>query len=144
MNRTEHKLTIRFGAVDGQTYHLELEGPDVGQRRGSFAPPYDPATWQTISCALEPTFAIEEADEATKAALQSLGEPGRLLETVGEALAGALLADEEIREGFEVALALAEKSRRASCTSARAATPWPPCPGSCSATRGDSCWPTRP
>jgi hypothetical protein len=44
MKPTEHKLTIRFGATDGQTYHLDLDGPGVGERRGGFAPPYDPAT----------------------------------------------------------------------------------------------------
>ena len=39
----EHRLTIRFSAVGGQPYRLGLEGPDVGEWRGNFTPPYDPA-----------------------------------------------------------------------------------------------------
>jgi hypothetical protein len=112
MERTEHTLTLRFNTVDGQTYRLDLEGPDVGERRGEFAPSYDPVTWQAILLALEPDFVLGEADEATRTTLQNLGDLKRLHQTVGSALADALLASEEIRAGFDAALGLAERSRR--------------------------------
>ena len=52
MKHTEHKVTIRFSAVDGEIYHLELAGPDVGERHGDFTPPYDPVTWGALLVAL--------------------------------------------------------------------------------------------
>jgi len=38
-------LTIRLSQPDGSTYRLDLEGPDVGERRGTFTLPHAPATW---------------------------------------------------------------------------------------------------
>ena len=38
-------LTVRLSQPDGTTYRLDLEGPDVGERSGTFTPPYDPPTW---------------------------------------------------------------------------------------------------
>jgi hypothetical protein len=73
VNNTPHGLTIRFSARDDQPYLLHLEGPDVGERRGTFTPPYTPTTWAAIMRALEPGFALDTADDATRANLTSLG-----------------------------------------------------------------------
>ncbi len=112
MKHSEHTLIIRFSTVDDRAYRVDLEGPEVGDRHGEFSPPYDPATWVAILRALEPAFSLEEADEATQAALKPLGDLAGLQHTVGTALADALLADEGARAGFDVALSIAEKARR--------------------------------
>jgi len=108
----EQQLTIRFSTLDGSTYRLDLGGPEVGEWSGRFAPPYDVATWHAIGQALEPFFRLDEADEATRAALRPLGNLDGLPCTVGAALAGALLADEGVRRGFDVALSRAEARRQ--------------------------------
>ena len=110
---TQDTLTIRFSTLDDHTTRLQLARPDLGEARGRFALPYDVATWRAIMLALEPQFELEKADEATRAALQPLGDLKKLPQTAGAALAGGLLADEEIRTGFEVALGLAEGRRQA-------------------------------
>ncbi len=112
MKQPEPTLTLGFSTRDGQTYRLDLRGSAVGEARGQFTPPYDPATWQAVMLALEPGFVVEEADQATRAALQPLGDLAWLPETVGAALARALLADEAIRLGFGSALSMAEKRRQ--------------------------------
>lgn len=33
-------LTIRFSTAGSASYRVDLEGPDVGERRSPFAPPY--------------------------------------------------------------------------------------------------------
>jgi tetratricopeptide (TPR) repeat protein len=112
MNHSEHLLTIRFRTLDGQTYHLDLEGSEGGEARGSFVLPYDVATWRAIALALEPFFELAEADAATQAVLQPLGHLDQLPRTVGLALATALLAGEGIRMGFDAALSAAEGRRQ--------------------------------
>ena len=125
-------LTIRFSTADRATYRVDLEGPDVGERHGPFAPPYTAATWQAIMLALEPGFVLSQADKTIQAALKPLGDIAVLPRKAGEALANALLADEEVRLGFAVALGRAEAMRRplpvemrfgAGCD-ALAALPW--------------------
>ena len=113
MTPTNQPLTIRFSTLDDHTTRLQLARPDLGEARGRFVLPYDVATWRAIMRALEPQFELEKADEATRAALQPLGDLKRLPQTAGAALAGGLLADEEMRTGFEVALGLAEGRRQA-------------------------------
>jgi len=66
MAYSEDTLTLRFSATDDGTYRLDLGGPDVGERGGEFAPPYGAATWRAVMVALEPNFALEEADAATQ------------------------------------------------------------------------------
>jgi hypothetical protein len=112
MNPPKHTLTLRFSTVDDQTYRLDLEGPEVGERHAAFVPPYDPATWRAITRALEPGFDLDRADDATRAALEPLGAMARLGQTAGAALADALLADVGIRSDFGTALAVAEGARR--------------------------------
>ena len=67
-------LTIRFSTAGSATYRVDLEGPDVGERRGPFAPPYTAATWQAIMQALEPGFVLSQADKTIQAALKPLGD----------------------------------------------------------------------
>lgn len=112
MKHMPHMVTIRFSTVDVQSYRLDLEGPQVGERHSDFTAPYDSATWGAVTHALEPGFRLDDADEATQAALQPLGDVARLQQTVGTALAGALLADEGIRADFGLALTIAEKARQ--------------------------------
>ncbi|MFQ5343221.1 MAG: CHAT domain-containing protein, partial [Anaerolineae bacterium] len=112
MTQPDPKITIRFSTTAGHPYRVDLAGPSVGDFDGDFTPPYDPATWRAIMCALEPGFTLDDADAATRTALQPLGDLKRLPETVGKALAGALLASPGIARGFGVALSMAEKRRQ--------------------------------
>ena len=72
-------LTIRFSTAGSATYRVDLEGPDVGERRGPFAPPYTAATWQAIMLALEPGFMQAEAERhAVAIAHEGIAGYGRL------------------------------------------------------------------
>jgi hypothetical protein len=105
-------LTLGLHMLADGTYRVHLEGPQVGERRAAFAPPYSPEVWHAISLGLEPTFDIDQAPPETQDALRSLGHPRRLHQTIGAALAGALLAGEQIELGFDSALASAEAARQ--------------------------------
>lgn len=105
-------LAFRFHTVNGERYQLMLCGAASGELPGSFTPPYDPLTWQAVMLALEPNFQATEADPTVQAALQLLGNLAQMPETVGAALAEALLADEAIQSEFDAALKRAEQSRQ--------------------------------
>ncbi len=62
MSNRHRALTIRFSRPDDASYHLQLEGPAVGEVRGGFVMPYDPATWRAIMLALEPGFVLADAE----------------------------------------------------------------------------------
>lgn len=112
MAPTVATLTVRFSTVNAGAYRVDLEGPDVGERHGPFALPYTGTTWQAVMQALEPGFVPAEADKTTQAALKPLGDLAALPRTAGAALANALLADDGVRLGFDVALGRAEAMRR--------------------------------
>ena len=105
-------ITLKFKPLQDQTYHVDLEGPRGEDYSGAFTLPYTPATWVAILRALEPSFDLAQAGDATKAALQPLQPLNRLPETAGQALAKALFADFDLLTGFNVALSLAEKERQ--------------------------------
>ena len=109
-----HPVRFSFYAdepADGPTCRLSLEGRGIGERHASFTPPYDLPTLQALLQALEPGFDPAEADPSLVERLAPLGDPARLPQTVGDALGAALLAGESIRQGFHVALTLAQKAR---------------------------------
>ncbi|HLE15220.1 MAG TPA: hypothetical protein VI776_10765, partial [Anaerolineales bacterium] len=110
MRPLEPTLSIHFSpSEDG--YNVRLAGPQVGEFRGEFAPPYNLATWEAILYALEPGFNLAETENAKQAALRPLGDIGRLHQTVGDALSACLLADKSVRDGLDRSLSLAEGSR---------------------------------
>ena len=85
MRPLEPTLSIHFSpSEDG--YNVRLAGPQVGEFRGEFAPPYNLATWEAILYALEPGFNLAETENAKQAALRPLGDIGRLHQTVGKSL----------------------------------------------------------
>jgi len=132
MPNPERTLTLRLTATDAGSYRLHLELPDAGQQSADFTPPYDPITWRAVMLALEPHFALDQADAATRATIHRLGGLATLHQTTGTALARALLADEGIRASFDDVLVQAEAHRQplpvelrfgAGCD-ALAALPW--------------------
>jgi tetratricopeptide (TPR) repeat protein len=112
MNTTTFGITIKFHPAQDHTYQVDLTGPQGQQYGGQFILPYDPPTWTTILRALEPDFTLDRADDDIRAALQPLGDLGRLPQTIGQALAEGLLADPDLLAGFNVALRQAEEARQ--------------------------------
>jgi hypothetical protein len=109
-------LKIRFstmaGTGDASVYRLDLDSPAIGQASGEFRLPFDPSTQRAIQQALAPNFALEQADDPTRQALQALGSLAQLPTTVGDALSQALLAAASVHSGFDRALGLAEIKRQ--------------------------------
>jgi len=79
-------MIIQFIPADHNHYQLRLHGPDLGECRGEFSPPYDAPTWQAIAQALEPQFDWHRATQETRAALQPLGDLTDPPQTFGQAL----------------------------------------------------------
>ena len=111
MSASQQPVIFRFSNVAGN-YRLNLQSPHTGEAGGDFTVPYDLATAQAIQQALTPGFDLEQAKDETRAALKPLGVLRQLPQTVGQSLALALLAAEEVRQGFDVALGVAESERR--------------------------------
>ncbi|MDQ3249801.1 MAG: CHAT domain-containing protein, partial [Chloroflexota bacterium] len=111
-----HLLTITFSpsgdATDPPPYRLRLDSVAVGNASGTFTLPYPAATWRAIRRALEPDFALADADAETQARLNELGEADRWLQTIGAALSQALLATPALADGFQRALFLAQSDRQ--------------------------------
>lgn len=76
-------ITIRFYPASGDALAVELTCDDGSTYQGTFAPPYDAATWAAILRALEPGFDLAQADDAIRSTLRPLGDLARLQETVG-------------------------------------------------------------
>jgi hypothetical protein len=106
------RLTLSFSTTGGPSYLLRLKSALAGERSAELVPPYDDATWRAILPALEPGFDLERAGDDVQEALAAVGDLDRLHETVGVALAEALLAGEGLRGGFDRALAAAEARRQ--------------------------------
>jgi hypothetical protein len=78
---------------------------------GVFKTPFDPATWAAVMTSLESGYDPIAAEPETRSNLEGLGKREQLPQSVGAALAGALLADEGIRGGFNSARMSAEAGR---------------------------------
>jgi tetratricopeptide (TPR) repeat protein len=105
-------LTFRPKQDQPQTYVVDLKGSRGEDYSGAFTLPYTPGIWAAVTDALEPGFAPTQMDDETMQALSPLGQFSKLRETVGKALAEALLANSGLRTGFGVALTQAEAARR--------------------------------
>ncbi len=108
-------LTIRFTQTSQAdatpAYQVELDSQRIGQARGAFGVPYTWPHWSAIQPALEPGFQLDQADPATRALLQTLGEPTHWLAHIGDALTAALLTDPTVATHWQQALSLAASQR---------------------------------
>ena len=109
---TEHSLSIRFSRSADDSYHVQLQGSGAVELQARYTMPHDPATWRAIMLALEPSFVFSDADEATRTALQPLGDLKKLPQAAGAALASALLEDKALRTAFAEALKSAHGRRQ--------------------------------
>ena len=108
MTSTADSISFRFSALDGDNYRLELRGNRIGELSGVFKAPLDPATWVAVMASLESGSDPFAADPEIRSRLESLGGRKQLPQRVGAALAEALLADDDIRRGFDSAQSNAE------------------------------------
>ncbi|MCA9926756.1 MAG: tetratricopeptide repeat protein, partial [Anaerolineales bacterium] len=109
MSVSVEPIRFVFRKRDDDVYQVTLEGTAVGERTAVFAPPYDAETWAAVRMALSPGFVMTAAADEVQAAIRPLMP---VAETVGTALANALLAEAGVAEGFGVALNLARGERR--------------------------------
>lgn len=117
MPHEDDVLTIRFSRMGDEAYRVELQRADIGERSGDFTPPFDEWTWRVIWRALDPSFDLEKiedkkAKEAIRKTLKTLGGIENVPAAAGRALADALFAGDEIRDGFDFVLNAAAGARQ--------------------------------
>jgi hypothetical protein len=107
----EDSIEFRFSTLDKDRFRLDLRGTQIGEWSGVFRMPFDSATWAAVMASLESGYDPVASDAAARSNLQTLGNRAQLPQSVGAALAEALLEDDGIRQRFNSARNNAEVGR---------------------------------